>query len=61
MLEESKMLNQVESAVDVITVYNTVPYFIIEEELEELNREEYQNISTKRRGGKEVSFCARSC
>lgn len=47
MLEESKMLNQVEGTVDVITAYNTVPYFIIEEELEELNREEYQNEASE--------------
>lgn len=48
MTEEQIMSRQSESAVDeVITAYNTVPYFIIEQDLEELNREEYNNEAAK--------------
>jgi hypothetical protein len=41
MSEEEIMLNQKNDNIDVITSYNSVPYFIIEDDLTELRRSEY--------------------
>lgn len=42
MSEEQIMIEQESKKVETITSYNNVPYFIIEQDLEELNRELYQ-------------------
>lgn len=41
MTEEEKIQNQTDEGYDVVTSYNNVPYFIIEDDLSELHRSEY--------------------
>ena len=43
MSEEGIMLNQKNEAISVITSYNSIPYFVIEDDLQELGQQSYVN------------------
>lgn len=47
MTEEEKMLQQKNESISVITSYNDIPYFIIEDDLIELGQEDYINEVTE--------------